>query len=174
LLPFAIASAIFSISQMAWERRGYVAAAAALVALAVAGCGGSETAAEELPRLPKAQLIEKGEAICDQGNEVINARFDRWGQKNTAAGRIASQKELGDFTAKVVLPIRKTELRRLRALGTPHPGAQTYRRILAAMEEGIETGERDHLSMQSVGDDYAFAKAFDLSILFGLKSCWVE
>jgi len=159
---------------MAWERRGYVAAAAALLALAVSGCGGSETAAEELPRLPKAQLIKKGEAICDRGNEVINAKFDRWGQLNSEAGRVASPKELEEFTAKVVLPVRKVELHRLRALGIPHPGAQAFRHILAAMEEGIEKGERDHSSMQSVGEAYAFAKAFDMSIRFGLKSCWVE
>jgi hypothetical protein len=161
---------------MAWERRGFVVAGAALMALAlaVAGCGGGETAAEELPRLPKAQLIKKGEAICDQGNEAITAKFNRWGQKNSEAGKVASPKELADFTAKVVLPVRKMELRRLRALGIPHPGAHAYRDILAAMEEGIEKGELDHVSMQAVGDDYAFAKAFDLSIAFGLKSCWVE
>lgn len=150
--------------------------AAALMALAlpVAGCGGSETTAEELPHLAKAQLIKKGTAICDQGNEVINAKFNRWGAKNAREGKIATQKELDEFTAKVVLPVRKTELSRLRALGIPDPGAQTYKRILAAMEEGIEQGERDHSSMLAVGEDYAFAEAFQLSVDYGLKSCWVE
>jgi hypothetical protein len=159
---------------MIWERRGYLAAVAALMALVVAGCGGSETAAEELPHLTKAELIKKGEAICDQGNKVINAKFDRWGRQNAAEDKIASQKELNDFTAKVVLPVRKMELRRLRALGIPHPGAQTYRHILSEMEEGIERGERDHASMLAVGEDYAFAEAFERSFNYGLKSCWLE
>jgi hypothetical protein len=161
---------------MIWEKWGYAAAAAMLMVLAlvVAGCGGTETAAEELPHLAKAQLIKKGEAICDQGNKVINAKFNVWGKKNAAESKIASQKELNDFTAKVVLPVRKMELRRLRALGIPHPGAQTYRHILASMEEGIEEGERDHSSMLAVGEDYAFAKAFELSFAYGLNSCWLD
>lgn len=159
---------------MIWESRGYIAALAALLALVITGCGGSETTAEELPHLPKAQLIKKGEAICDQGNKVINAKFDRWGRKNAAENKIATQKELNDFTAKVVIPVRKMELRRLRALGIPHPGAQTYKHILIGMEEGIEEGERDHSSMLAVGEEYAFAKAFELSFAYGLDSCWLQ
>lgn len=161
---------------MIWERRGYFAAVAALIALVLvaAGCGDSKTAAEELPHLPKAVWIKKGEAICDQGNNAINAKFNVWGKKNFEEHKIASQKELNDFTAKVVIPVRKMELRRLRALGIPHPGAQTYRHIMTGMEEGIETGEKDHSSMLAVGEDYAFAKAFELSFNYGLKNCWVE
>lgn len=149
---------------------------AALIALAllVAGCGESKTAAEEAPQIAKAQLIKKGEAICDQGNKVINAKFNVWGKKNAEENKIATQKELDEFTAKVVLPVRKMELRRLRALGVPHPGAQTFKRILAAMEEGIETGERDHTSMLASNSDFAFAKAFELSVNYGLRSCWLE
>jgi len=161
---------------MIWERRGYFAAVAVLMALAlvVAGCGNSETTAEELPHITKAELIKKGEAICDQGNKVINAKFNVWGTKNAKENKIASQKELNDFTAKVVIPVRKMELRRLRALGIPHPGAHTYKRILIGMEEGIEQGEKDHASMLAVGEDYAFAEPFELSFNYGLKSCWLE
>lgn len=151
-----------------------VAALVSLVFLA-AGCGSSgETATAQLPHLTKAALLKKAEPICEQGNKVINAKFNRWGSKNAREGKIATNKELDDFTAKVVLPIRKTELRKLRALGIPHPGAQTYRRILAGMEEGIEEGERDHSSMRATGDEYAFAKAFELSFNYGLGSCWLE
>lgn len=161
---------------MVREKQGYVAMAAlmALVLLA-AGCGsGNETASEQLPHITKAQLLKKSEPICLQGNKVINAKFNRWGKKNAEEGKIATSKELDDFTAKVVLPVRKMELRRLRALGVPHPGAETYRHILAGMEEGIEQGERDHSSMRAPGEEYAFAKAFELSFNYGIKKCWVE
>ncbi len=161
---------------MVWERRGYLAAVAVLTALALAaGCGGgSDTSTEELPQITKAELIKKGEAICDQGNEVINAKFNVWGKKNAEENKIATQKELNDFTAKVVIPVRKMELRRLRALGIPHPGAHTYKRILIGMEEGIEQGEKDHSSMLAAGEEYAFAEPFELSFNYGLKSCWLE
>jgi hypothetical protein len=42
------------------------------------------------------------------------------------------------------------------------------------MEEGIKEGERDHSSMLAVGEEYAFAKAFELSFAYGLNSCWLE
>lgn len=142
--------------------------------LATAGCGSSETTAEELPHLTKAQLLKKGKAICDQEAAEINARFDRWRAKNAEENKIPSQHELSEFTAKVVLPAKKMELRRLRALGIPHPGAQTYRHILIGLEEGIEEGERNHSSLVAVNEDYAFAKAFELSFYYGLDSCWVE
>jgi hypothetical protein len=148
--------------------------AAALMALAAVGCGSSETTAEELPTLTKAQFLKKGKAICDQGNKVINAKFNRWGTKNAEENKIATQQELNDFTARVVLPVRKMELRRLRALGIPHPGTQTVKSILVGMEEGIEEGERDHSSLLAVEEEYAFAKAFELSFYYGLGSCWLE
>jgi len=164
---------------MIWERWGYAAAATALLALTlgVAGCGSSEKAAEELPHLTKAQLLKKAEAICLQGNEAIKATFNPWEKKHLKdfeAGEPPTSAELDEIATKAALPVRKMELRRLRALGIPHPGAATYRRILAAMEEGIEEGEQDHSSMRKVGDEYAFAKAFELSFAYGLTSCWLE
>jgi hypothetical protein len=163
---------------MIWESRGYITGVLAVIGLALllAGCGGSsnETAAEQLPHLTKAELLKKSQPICHHGNNVINAKFNRWGTKNAEEGKTATKAELDAFTAKVVLPVRRTELRRLRALGIPHPGAGTYRRILAAMEEGIERGEQDQSSMRAVGEDFAFAKALEISFDYGLKSCWLE
>lgn len=144
------------------------------LALGAVGCGSSETTAEELPHLTKTQFLEKGKAICERGNKIINAKFNRWGTKNAEANKIATEKELDDFTASVVLPVRKMELRRLRALGIPHPGTQTVKSILVGMKEGIEEGERDHSSLLAVEEEYAFAKAFELSFYFGLGSCWLE
>ena len=66
------------------------------------------------------------------------------------------------------------ELRRLRALGLPDKGERQFKEMLVAMEEGIEEGERNHASMQGVESDYAFAKAFDLGVAVGIKSCWLD
>jgi hypothetical protein len=160
---------------MIWERRGYLAAVAVLaLALVAAGCGGNDTAAEELPQVPKAQLVKKGTAICEHGNKVINAEFSDWGTKNAEENKIASNAELDEETAKVVLPIRKMEVRRLRALGIPDQDAQQFKKLLVAMEEGIERGEEDRSTLRAADERYAFAKAFDLGIAFGLKRCWLE
>jgi hypothetical protein len=161
-------------TQMIWKRRGYVAGCVLGLSLALMACGSSEGGTDPVKTIPKAQLIKKGKAICDHGNEVINAEFSRWGTKNGEEGKIATEAELDAETAKVVLPIRKTQVRRLQALGMPDQDQRQFKKLLAAMEEGIEKGEEDRSSLRDFGGRYAFAKAFNLGVAFGLKSCWLE
>jgi len=160
---------------MVWKRRGYVAGCALALSLALGACGSSdEGGADPVKTIPKAQLIKKGTAICEQGNKTINAEFSVWGTKNAEEGKIATEAELDAETAKVVLPIRKVEVQRLRALGMPDQDQQQFKKLLTAMEEGIEKGEQDRSSLRDFGGRYAFARAFDLGVAFGLKSCWLE
>jgi hypothetical protein len=145
------------------------------LSLALSACGGSSGEnADPVKTIPKAQLIKKGTAICDHANKVINAEFSEWGTKNGEEGKVATEAELDAETAKVVLPIRKMEVRRLRALGMPDKDQRQFKKMLAAMEEGIEEGEQDHSSLRALGGAFAFSKSFNLGVAFGLKRCWLE
>jgi hypothetical protein len=145
--------------------------------LAISGCGGGssdEAAAEHVPRLSKAELLKKGAAICGHGNSVITTAFNRLAKVDAAAGKVATQNELNGRAARVVLPVRRTELRGLRALGMPDEGARQFRTMLAAMKEGVQKGERDHSLLLAVKAKYAFREASEVGIRFGLTSCWLE
>jgi hypothetical protein len=150
---------------------------ASIFSLVIAGCGsdgGSEAAAERAPRLSKAVLLKKGTAICDRGNKVIVAGFKRAEKADAAAERVATQHELDERAARVVLPVRKMELRRLRALGLPKEGTRQFQTMLAAMEEGIEKGEGDHFLLLAKKAIYAFREASEVGIRYGLTNCWLQ
>lgn len=131
--------------------RAFCLSATALILLiAISGCGSDssgEAAAERAPRLSKAELLKKGSAICDHGNSVIGTQFNHLSRVDAAAGRVATHHELNERAARVVLPVRKAELRRLRALGMPAEGTRQFQTMLAASEVGIR---------------------------FGLVSCWLQ
>ena len=143
--------------------------------LAISGCGSDsgEAAAERVPRLSKAKLLKRGTAICDHGNRVIGTEVNHLARVDAAAGRAATPHVLDERAARVVLPVRKMELRRLRALGVPDEGTRQFQTMLAAMEEGIEKGEQDHSLLLEVKARYAFREASEVGIRFGLISCWL-
>lgn len=141
--------------------------------LAMAGCGGSESAAEQVSRLTKAQLVQKGTVICDQGNKKVAVGLAPYEKSRAATEKIASRAELDKETAQVVLPVRKMELQRLRGLGTPKKGAPQFQTMLDAMEEGIEKGERNHHLLLEPKARYAFREASEVGIRFGLVNCWL-
>ena len=150
-------------------------ALALILLVAISGCGSSgEPAVERAPRLSKAELLKKGAAICDHGNSVISTAFNRLAKVDAAAGRVATQHELDERAARVVLPVRKAELRRLRALGMPAEGTRQFQTMLAAMEEGVEKGEQDHSLLLAKKAIYAFKEASEVGIRFGLTSCWLQ
>lgn len=154
-----------------------MSATALILLIAFSGCGsdsGGEAAAERAPRLSKAELLKKGAAICDHGNSVIGTQFNHLSKVDAADGRVATHHELNERAARVVLPVRKAELRRLRALGMPAEGTRQFQTMLAAMEEGIEKGEQDHSLLLAKKAIYAFREASEVGIRFGLVSCWLQ
>jgi hypothetical protein len=150
-----------------------VAAAVALV-FALIGCGsGNESVAETAPHLTKTQVLKKGIAICLRGRKEIAAGLDPFEKKRVAAGRIAGQAELEEDVVQVILPVRRIELRRLRALGMPKEGARQFQAMLDAMEEGIEMGEHEPSRVLAAPPSYVFEDAYKAGIRFGLVSCWL-
>ena len=59
------------------------AVAAAVLAALVAGCGGGgDTTTDETVTLTKAEFIKQGDAICKEGNEEIEAGFEKFAEEN--------------------------------------------------------------------------------------------
>jgi hypothetical protein len=146
---------------------GYWLGAMAL-ALLVAGCGGGETSGGEdtgASTLTKAQFLRLGNAICAKGNEEIDAVYGRY------AGKLPGEAKMNQVAQEIVPPVRRKVVRRLRALDPPPREEKRVEAILAAMEEGIEKGEEDAASLRAAGPAYAFWRAYNMEIDYGLVKC---
>jgi hypothetical protein len=139
------------------------------VLLPVSGCGGGsgddETATAK-PAISKAALLVKGNAFCVKSNEELTAAFTPFIEEHRS--------DDVRFAVEHVIPMRKAQLRLLRRLGPPAEDAEQFEKMLVAMEEGLERARRDPHSLLATEEDYAFSRAFDIGLDFGLERCWLS
>lgn len=156
------------------EPRPLLALAALVVSLlALAACGSSGDAADSpTSTLSRAQFLRQGNALCQAGTNEITSALTKWEKGHRSGGKPATEAARDKALSQIALKVRKEELRELRELGLPLEGQYTVELILDAWEEGVENGERNLLSMQASNEDFAFAKAFQISSNFGLSGCW--
>lgn len=116
--------------------------------------------------LTKAQFLKRANAICVHAHEEIMKVYGRYTRKprpNALLNRLSQE---------LVIPATKKEVRRLHALGAPSGDGQRVAKILSALEEGIENGERDRRTLRATGGtEYAFSKALPLEVGYGLDRC---
>jgi hypothetical protein len=135
------------------------------------GCG-SGADSGTVATLSKAAFLEKAGAICVQADEEISRVYNRYSKKPYPGGKPPTEAVMNRVAEEVVIPARKKQVRRLRALGAPPGDARRIEKMLAAIEEGIEKGERDRRTLRATGGtEYAFAKALEMEIDYGLTKC---
>jgi hypothetical protein len=132
------------------------------------GCGGS---GESTIALTKAQFLRQASTICLKYNAKMTRDLSAY--LDTHAGKVRSEAIEDKAAATVVLPFRKKEVRRLRALGTPSGEEKYVDKMLTAWEEGIERGEEDPHSLRQAGPESAFYKSYSMGIDYGLEKCWL-
>lgn len=142
-----------------------VALAALLALFVVAGCGGGDSDTASADLISKAQLLKKGNAFCAKNNEELTAAFDPFIEE----GRSDDVR----FAVENVIPMRERQLRLLRGMGPPAEDAERFEKLLIAMEEGLKRAKRDPHSLLGAESEYAFDRAFDIGLAFGLEKCWL-
>ncbi|HEV2858409.1 MAG TPA: hypothetical protein VGW80_08410 [Solirubrobacterales bacterium] len=152
----------------------YLAVAGILLLLALAGCGGSDEGATAgtAATLSKAEFLKKANAICERGTDRIDAAYGRAGEHVPKGAE--NEDFMNEAAARIVIPVRREELRKIRALGLPAGNEETIEAFLVALKEGIERGERNHPSLRaSGGASYAFEKAYKIANKHELSSCFL-
>lgn len=151
----------------------YLATAGAIAALALVGCGGGggDPTAGSTPSLTWAVFLKKATPICERGTNRIDAQYSK------AAEHVPKNDKNEDFmneaAARIVIPVRREELQKIRALGLPAGHEKKIEAFLAALREGIETGERSHPAVRgSDGEEYAFEKAYVIAGHGQLGTCF--
>lgn len=86
--------------------------------LASAGCGGGNEG-ESTTAITKAQFLKKGNAICAKGTKEFGKGDVAFWKQHGGPRSNVSQALTNELQLTVLLPIRKWELREIRALGAP-------------------------------------------------------
>jgi arginine repressor len=148
--------------------RGTLIAVAMAIALLVAGCGGgdSSTAANSIS---KEEFITKADAICKKGSERMQAAIARVlkRQRNITKVTKGAQEKI---VATVMVPSVSREIKELRAIGIPDGDAERVNGMIAALEEGVETGEQDPEAVIK-SSDAIFGIASRIAGEYGLAVC---
>lgn len=140
------------------------------VLLLLAGCGGG---GDSTSALTKARFLKKANAICAKGTKEFGKGDAAFWARHGGPGSNASQALTNELQLTVALPIRKEELRQIRALGLPQGSERRVEQMLAAWQAGIKKGEEEPASLDSGGPAYAFYKSYSMGIDYGLVKCWL-
>ncbi|HET9199096.1 MAG TPA: hypothetical protein VFN92_12695 [Solirubrobacterales bacterium] len=123
-----------------------LAALALLVALAalVTGCGGGdETTDSATVALTKAEFIKQGDAICKQGNEQSEEEAEEFAEENGFTLEKASDEELEEAVAEVLVPSLSQQAEEIGALGAPEGDEEKVEEIVVSLEGAAEEIEED-------------------------------
>jgi hypothetical protein len=154
------------------EAGKYVTAVCAVALLMFCGCGGGDggATAQSAQSLTRAEFLKRAKTICEKGTDRIDVLYGR--AATHAPKNDPGEQFMNEAAARIVIPIRREELQKIRALGLPREGGRSIEEFLEALEEGIERGEESHPSLRGVGEPYAFERAYALAGTTPLGSCF--
>lgn len=132
------------------------------VALALGACGGGGN-----PRLPKAEYLEQGSAIC----AATSARIESAAQGAfSEPGKIPTAEEITDFATGTVAPTIEEEVEQLSELRPPEDDQERIDDILRAGRDGVDRVRQDPTVILNSNDD-GFGRYQELSEAYGLQNC---
>ncbi|HST70115.1 MAG TPA: hypothetical protein VLI94_10700 [Solirubrobacterales bacterium] len=119
-----------------------VLAAFALLAAVVAGCG-SDDDSETTATITKAELIKQGDQICEKANEESEAEAEEFAEENDFTLEKASEEQLEEAVAEVLVPNLNGQIEDIRALGAPEGDEEQVEEILVSLEGAADEIEDD-------------------------------
>jgi hypothetical protein len=143
-----------------------LAVSALAVGLVAAGCGSSNDNSTSTSSLTKAEWIAKADAICQAGNQEINAAAHQQFPNNQKP----SQADQQSFATGSVIPSVQKQLDQIKALGAPSGDETQVNAILDAVSADLDKVKSDPSLVTSNSGD-PFADANKLATAYGLKVC---
>ncbi|HEU4705671.1 MAG TPA: hypothetical protein VFS64_00605 [Solirubrobacterales bacterium] len=150
-------------------RRLTVVATTLALTFALVACGsggGSDT-------ISRAAFLKQAKAICTKGTTAIDAVYSRYAGGKHIPKNVNRNAFMNKVAAEIVIPVRKKEVRELRALELPVVGRRRLEMFLEAMEDGIKEGEEDHQALRGLGTKYVFYRAIEMSDDVHLEECFI-
>jgi len=148
--------------------RGAFVAAAMVIALVLVGCGGGGDSSSD-NSISKEEFIAKADAVCKKGTERLQAAIAPILKNQPNIAKV-SKGEQEKIVATVMVPSVSREAKELRALGVPDGDDEKVDAMITALEEGVETAERDPEAVTK-SSDAIFGIASRIASEYGLTSC---
>ena len=143
---------------------------AVIAALLVAGCGGGgDSSGSSADSISKEEFVAKADAICKDGTERLQAAIGRILKDQPNITKV-SQAEQEKIVTTVLVPNVSKEVKELRALGAPDGDEERVDAMVTALEEGVETAERDPQAVTK-SSDAIFGIASRIAGEYGLTTC---
>jgi hypothetical protein len=149
--------------------RGTCVVAAMVIMLAVAGCGGGNDSSSSTGSISKEKFVAKADAICKKGTERMQAAIFA-ALKHPRNLTKVSKAEQEKIVATAMVPSVSREVRELRALPVPEGDEEKVDAMIRALEEGVETAERDPEAVTK-SSDVVFGISSRLAGEYGLQAC---
>ena len=152
--------------------KAFLAAVAALVALAalVAGCGGGDS--DTSASLTKAEFIKQADAICEEGNESINVAVDEFAEEKGTTTQKMTKKQQEEFVEQVIAGDIRSQAEEIDALGAPDGDEGQIEAMVEAVEDGADEIEEEPKVL--FGKANPLAEGTKLAKEYGLKVCGEE
>jgi hypothetical protein len=144
-------------------------AAVLAVAAILSGCGGGGDSSSDGGSISKAAFVKQAEAVCKSNTRRLQRDIIR--VLRTKHGiRKPSPKENVYLVGAVIVPNVRREVKELRALSVPSEDKDTIDAMIGALEDGLETAEKDPKAVTSTSD-VVFGIASRLAAEYGLEAC---
>jgi hypothetical protein len=145
-------------------RRAIAIAAALVVGLGAAGCGGGSDNPNGNPPLSKRTFLFMGNAICRQGNGRLSAAEHKvFGNKPPSEAKIA------DYVQTEFAPIVQRQIDDIRTVGLPAGTEDQVSQILDTAQQDLDKVKSDPSLLLNSPD--AFASFKKLAHPYGLTKC---
>jgi hypothetical protein len=153
--------------------KALLAALAALVAIAalIAGCGGGGDTTDETVTLTKTEFIKQGDAICEQSGDQSEKEAEEFAEENGFDLEKASNEQLEEAVAAVLVPTLRQQAEEIDALGAPEGDEELVEEIVVSLEGATDEIENDP---GVVFKEEVFDEPNELAQDYGFKVCGEE
>jgi hypothetical protein len=154
---------------------------AAMAALLVGGCGGSDNSEAgasggeitvETGSLSKAQFIKRADEMCRKDRAQAVREFQAFMSETGQSTQLSPQEEkarLGEVVDTILVPIYEKLIDQLAALGAPEGGEQEVAGFLGAVRRVLDRLEGDPTLLNSLNNP--FTPASERARKYGLTGC---
>lgn len=153
--------------------RGAFVAAAMVIALVVAGCGGSGDSSTATDSISKAAFIKKVDAVCKHGTRRMQRAVLKTLKQGKGIKRPSTDQSV-KLVGVVILPSVRQEIKEIKALGVPSGDEEKVDAMVGALEEGVETAEDDPEAVVKGSSDVIFGIASRIAGEYGITGCSVR